>query len=57
MKKEFVQPNIEVIRFDKHEDIITCSGGTEDPGCGHGHSGNGGHHNQWPTFPWWPWHW
>ena len=58
MKKEFTKPCIEFIKFDKHEDIITCSGESHVPGCGHGnHNGNNGHHNQWPTFPWWPWHW
>ena len=57
MKKTYSAPTIEVIRFDQHEDIITCSGGCEphennghhygweDPQPGHGNDGGHGHNH------------
>ena len=49
MKKEFTAPEIEVIRFDHYEDILTCSGeynpcdpGHYEPGHGPGPIGPGG---------------
>ena len=57
MKEKYVKPEIEVIRFDTCEDIITCSGnpcehenhgnhyGWCDPQPGHGNDGGHGHNH------------